>query len=159
MHWLLTTHARRYNLAHHLTGHVWQGRFKAFAIQEDGHLLTVLRYVERNPVRANLTTRAADWRWSSLTERLVPPSSPFLAPSPVALPATWASEVEAAHTEAELASLQRSVQRGCPFGDPAWAKLTALRYGLEHTLRPRGRPPKKNSEHIMPDQPSLFSNQ
>jgi putative transposase len=79
-------------------------------------------------VGANLTTRAADWRWSSLTERLVPPSNPFLAPSRVALPATWASEVEAAHTEADLACLQRSVQRGSPFGDPAWAKLTALHY-------------------------------
>ena len=47
MQWLLTTHVRRYHKNHATSGHVWQGRFKAFPIQEDEHLLTVLRYVER----------------------------------------------------------------------------------------------------------------
>jgi putative transposase len=43
VHWVLTTHVRRYNLCHGLSGHVWQGRFHAFPLQEDDHLLTVLR--------------------------------------------------------------------------------------------------------------------
>ena len=47
-------------------GYVWQGRLKAFPIQEDEHLLTVVRYVERNPLRAGLPTRAEGGRWSSL---------------------------------------------------------------------------------------------
>jgi len=54
---LLTTHASRYNRAYGLKGHVWQGRFHAFPIEQDDHLLTVLRYVERNPLRANLVGR------------------------------------------------------------------------------------------------------
>jgi len=66
MQWLLTAHARRYHRHYHSTGHVWQGRFKAFPIQEDDHLLAVLRYIERNPLRANLVARTEDWRWSSL---------------------------------------------------------------------------------------------
>ncbi len=66
MHWLLTTHVRRYLKYYSHTGHVWQGRFKAFAAQDDDHLITVVRYVERNPVRAGLVTRAEDWPWSSL---------------------------------------------------------------------------------------------
>jgi putative transposase len=66
MQWLLTTHVHGYRAAHHSSGHVWQGRFKAFAIEEDHHLLTVLRYVERNPLRAGLVERAEDWPWSSL---------------------------------------------------------------------------------------------
>jgi putative transposase len=45
MQWLLTTHVRRYHMHYHSTGHVWQGRFKAFPIEQDEHLLTVLRYV------------------------------------------------------------------------------------------------------------------
>jgi putative transposase len=49
MHWLLTTHVRRYLGHYRHSGHVWQGRFKAFPIQQDEHLLTVVRYVERNP--------------------------------------------------------------------------------------------------------------
>jgi putative transposase len=45
MQWLLTSHVRRYHRHYQGSGHVWQGRFKAFPIQQDEHLLTVLRYV------------------------------------------------------------------------------------------------------------------
>jgi REP element-mobilizing transposase RayT len=65
MQWLMTSHVRRYHRHYKSSGHVWQGRFKAFPIEQDEHLLTVLRYVERNPLRANLAPRAEDWRWSS----------------------------------------------------------------------------------------------
>ncbi len=57
MHWLQNAHVRRYHKHYHSSGHLWQGRFKAFPIQEDEHLLIVLRYVERNPLRANLVRR------------------------------------------------------------------------------------------------------
>jgi REP-associated tyrosine transposase len=66
MQWLLTAHVRRYHKHYAPSGHVWQGRFKAFPIEEDDHLLTVLRYVERNPLRAELARRAEKWAWSSL---------------------------------------------------------------------------------------------
>jgi REP element-mobilizing transposase RayT len=66
MQWLLTAHARRYHRQYGTTGHVWQGRFKAFPVEEDDHLVTVLRYVERNALRAELVSRAEDWKWSSL---------------------------------------------------------------------------------------------
>ncbi len=49
MHWLMTTHVRRYLMRYRSSGHVLQGRFKAFPAQEDEHLLAVLRYIERNP--------------------------------------------------------------------------------------------------------------
>jgi len=61
MHWLLTAHVRRYQRHYHATGHIWQGRFKAFPIQDDDHLLVVLRYVERNPLHAGLVGRAEAW--------------------------------------------------------------------------------------------------
>ena len=66
MQWLLTAHARRYHRHHGTSGHLWRGRFKAFPIQDDDHLVAVLRYVERNPVRAELVARAEDWAWSSV---------------------------------------------------------------------------------------------
>jgi len=47
-----------------------KGRFKSFPIQYDGHLLTVMRYVKRNPVRANFIDLAEDWQWSSAYVRL-----------------------------------------------------------------------------------------
>ena len=63
MHWLLNAHVRRYHKHYHSSGHIWQGRFKAFPIQQDEHLLTVLRYVERNAVRPGLVKRAERWSW------------------------------------------------------------------------------------------------
>lgn len=54
--WLTNTHTMRWH-AHHQsqgTGHLYQGRFKAFPIEEAGYLLNVLRYAERNTLRANL---------------------------------------------------------------------------------------------------------
>jgi REP element-mobilizing transposase RayT len=65
MQWLLTTQAHGYRMRYRGSGHVWQGRFKSFPIEEDEHLLTVLRYVERNPLRAGLVGRAEEWLWSS----------------------------------------------------------------------------------------------
>ena len=65
MMWLLTAQVRRYHRHYRSSGHVWQGRFKSFPIQKDEHLIAVLRYVERNPLRANLVAKAQDWRWSS----------------------------------------------------------------------------------------------
>src|SRR5262249_41326845 len=87
MRWLLTAHVPRYHQHYHSSGHVWQGRFRAFPIQEDDHLLTVLRYIERNPVRANLVECAQEWRWSSAAPP--GPESPALDPGPVPRPSGW----------------------------------------------------------------------
>lgn len=65
MHWVLNAYVRRYHQDYQSSGHLWQGRFKAFPIEQDDHLLTVLRYVERNAVRARLARRAESWNWSS----------------------------------------------------------------------------------------------
>ena len=83
MHWLLTAHVRRYQRHYHSTGHVWQGRFKAFPIQEDEHLLVVLRYIERNPLRAGLVARAEDWSWSSLGAIACRRAEPLLNSGPI----------------------------------------------------------------------------
>ena len=58
MQWLLTSHVRRYHQHYGSSGHIWQGRFKSFPVQRDGHLMTVLRYVLQNPVRAGLSSTA-----------------------------------------------------------------------------------------------------
>jgi putative transposase len=142
MQWLLTSHVRRYHRHYGGSGHVWQGRFKAFPIQEDEHFLTVLRYVERNPLRAKLARRAQAWAWSSLRQRLSPASDSFLAAGPVPIPTNWDELVHEPQTEAELAALRTSVHRGTPFGGPRWTKRVACELGLEFTLRPRGRPRK-----------------
>ena len=57
-------YSRRINLAHGWTGYLWQGRFASYPMA-DAHLVTAIRYVELNPVRAGLVARAEAWRWSS----------------------------------------------------------------------------------------------
>jgi putative transposase len=142
MQWLLTSHVRRYHRHYHGSGHVWQGRFKAFPVQRDEHFLSVLRYVERNALRAGLVSRAEDWRWSSLSCREARADCPWLSPPPVALPSNWRSLVNRVQSESELESLRRSIARGTPFGSESWKKIAVKRLGLQATIRPRGRPPK-----------------
>ena len=141
MHWLMTAHVRRYLTHYHHSGHVWQGRFKAFPIQDDGHLLTVLRYVERNPLRAGLVPKAEDWPWSSLHPDRAK-DAPRLDPGPVPRPPGWVERVNAAMTPAEEEAIVRSIRRGTPLGSETWARETADRLDLGYTLRGRGRPPK-----------------
>jgi putative transposase len=140
MQWLSTAHVRRYHSHYHTSGHVWQGRFRAFPIQEDDHLLTVLRYLERNPVRAGLVERAQDWRWSSAWPRQ--PESLVLHPGPFPRPAGWRKFVNRAQTEAEVDRLRECLRRGRPYGGPTWTAKAATRLGLQSSLRPLGRPPK-----------------
>jgi len=141
MHWLLTSHVQRHRARYKTVGRIWQGRYKAFPTQQDQHLLTVLRYVERNPVRAGLVEHAADWRWSSAGERqLSEGRASLLSPSPVPLPSPWPDWVDLPITGAELASVRRCVKRNRPLGDDIWTRDIAGRLDLTGTLRPRGRP-------------------
>jgi len=141
MHWLLTTHVQRHRVRHKTTGRIWQGRYKAIPIQVDRYLLTLLRYVERNPVRAGLTSSSRDWAWSSLTAREGHRSHcGLLAPSPLSLPSPWVPWVDTPLTERELESVRVSIRRDRPLGDPAWTRGMSERLNLVGTLSPRGRP-------------------
>lgn len=106
----------RYHGHYQTSGHVWQGRFKAFPIEGDSHLLAVLRYIERNPLRAGLVARAQDWLWSSLRERSQARADGFVDPGPVALPEGWVEWVNQPQTDGELERLRASVNRGVLYG-------------------------------------------
>ena len=105
------------------SGHLYQGRFKSFPVQDDGHFLTVCRYVERNALRANLVKQAEDWRCSSLHRWSsgIAAEKELLSPWPVRRNAGWLEHVNSPQTDAELAAIRRSVNRGSPFGDETWA--------------------------------------
>jgi putative transposase len=147
MHWVQNTHVRRYHQHYHGSGHIWQGRYKSFPIEEDEHLLTVLRYIERNPVRAKLAKRAEQWSWSSARYWEAGAMGPVnLTAGPAKRPAKWLEWVNRSLTLAELEALRRSVNRGTPYGSSNWVEKTCKRLGLEGTLRPRGRP-RKEPDH------------
>jgi putative transposase len=99
-----------------------------------------LRYVERNPLRANLVERSQDWKWSSLKPAERSGLVGLLSEGPFVKPTQWTRIVNGVETEAELKSLRQCVARGTPFGDADWQGATATQLGIEASLRPRGRP-------------------
>jgi putative transposase len=144
MRWLTVTHAQRLH-AHRndgAGGHVYQGRFKSFPVQEDHHFLVLMRYVERNALRAKLVARADDWQWSSLWRRqhAKVAQQKILTEWPVRRPTHWLRIVNAKQDEAEEKAVQASIERSRPLGSPKWLEQAAAAMGLEWTLRPRGRP-------------------
>jgi putative transposase len=145
--WLTLTHTQRWHAHRHSagTGHVYQGRFKSFPIQHDEHLYAVARYVERNALRANLVRRAEDWPFGSLARWLRGSAEDrsLLAAWPMPRKANWVEYVNAPQSEAEIAAVRHSVQRGSPFGDESWSEKTVRRLQLESTIRPQGRPKKQ----------------
>jgi putative transposase len=141
MHWVFTTHVRWHHAKYSTTGRLWQGRFKAFVIQADQHLLTVMRYVERNALRANLVERAEDWRWGSLAWRRSP-SGIALGNSPAPLPPYWRHLVNEPQTAAEMAEIRTCVNRQRPFGAENWVAAQAEALGVDQSLAPMGRPRK-----------------
>ncbi len=141
---LTLTHTQRYH-AHHGTtgyGHVYQGRYKSFPVQDDDHFYVVCRYVERNALTAKLVKRSEDYRWGSLYNWLGGDSPIVLATWPIRRLPRWVERVNEALTPNELSALRYSVKRGLPYGDEAWTAETANRLGLESTTKPRGRPKK-----------------
>lgn len=141
---LSVTHASRWLVHRGLagSGHVYQGRFKSFPVQKEDYLLVLLRYIERNPLRAGLVKRADDWRWGSLWRRVHGSAKQraMLSDLPVTLPRNWRQRVNQPETDAELEAIRRCVTRGQPLGDDKWTRRMATKLGLESTLRPRGRP-------------------
>ncbi len=146
MQWLTMTHAQRWHAHRHTggRGHLYQSRFKSFAIQKDGHFLNVCRYVERNALRAKLVRRAENWRWSSLAARdgKAEAMKELLADWPVDRPTDWVQWVNEAEDPKELMALRCSRDRGRPYGGASWVGTTARRLGVESSLRAVGRPKK-----------------
>ena len=141
------THTQRHH-AHHAsagTGHLYQGRFKSFVVQDDAHFLTVSRYVEANALRGKLVRRAEDWPEQPLA------NVAWQAKSIAADPSL------ANHSTKRLACIRKPARRATRDACSAWLRAARASVwsgelgsgrsreptGLKCTLRPRGRPPKE----------------
>jgi putative transposase len=143
MQWLMTSHVRRHHKRYQSDGHIWQGRFKAFPAQSDWHILSVMRYIERNPLRANLVATAQEWPWSSLRAWQVGNPGNLLDIAPIPRPENWLEWVNQPQSQEELDAIRTSIDRGSPLGQEQWTRQIAEELGLQSTLRSRGRPVKR----------------
>ena len=147
MAWLTATHSKRWHAYRRTdgTGHVYQGRYKAFPVSSDAHFLRLCRYVERNPLRAGLVARAEDWPWSSLAQRAVRRDPISLAEWPIPRPADWGDLVQLDVIE-ETLELRHAVSRSAPYGPEDWRGQIAGQLQLASSLTPVGRPRKRKRE-------------
>jgi putative transposase len=121
------------------------------AIQDDGHLLVVLRYIEANPVRAGIVSDPKDYRWSSygqhglgLVDTLLDgfPEWEQLGPTEAERRRRWRLKARGPQKGDELTAVRDSLRTGRPLGTPAWVEGVAARLGLDLAPRRRGRPRK-----------------
>jgi putative transposase len=143
---LTITHVRRWS-EHRRTvgeGHVYQGRYKSFPCQSDEHAWTVLRYVERNPLRAKLVERAQEWPWSSLGQELLEEKVrlPLASSPPGARRADWIDWVNLPQTPAEESAIVSCIEKSRPFGSDRWLQRAMRTLGWREQ-KMRGRPKKR----------------
>ena len=94
-------------------GHIFQRRYWNKPVEGDGYLMTVMKYVEANPVRAGLTDSAHNWEWSSMWDR-VTGERDLLHPSPIWLPDDWPTIVTVPLQQPDLDRIRRPIKRGRP---------------------------------------------
>ena len=112
----------------------------------DQYYFQVLRYIERNALRAGLAARAEHWKWCSLSTWKSPEPDetwPLAPPHPCG--EGWVEHVNQPQTEAEVEAIRLCTRRGRPLGSQPWVERTAHRLGLASTLRDRGRPKAESS--------------
>lgn len=144
MRWLGTAHTRRYHAQTETVGHghLYQGRYKSFLVEDDFHLLTVLKYIERNPIRAKLTQAAENWRWGSACRRTqgTAKEKMLLADSPVPLPRSYRSWINEPEPSEALSEIRHAIVKSIPYGTGSWRERMVKQHNLEQTLRYPGRP-------------------
>ena len=144
MRWVTTTHVRQRRVMTKTVGegHLYQGTYKSFPVEEDKHLHDLIRYVEQNPLRAKLTKKAEDWQWSSLYRRLRNTSADEkLLPSlPTTLPTTYLDSVNTLFHKKNLESIRHSINKGTPYGSSSWVDHMVDEYKMHSTVRSTGRP-------------------
>ena len=127
-------YTRLVNFRAGVRGHLFQERFHSFPIQQDRHLLTVVRYIERNPVRAQLARQAEEYRWSSARHHALGVPDALMTHSPIReMAPDWRAFVR--NEDDELEPLRRHVRTGRPWGTTEW--ITSLEQRLGRPLHPR----------------------
>ncbi len=143
MQWLTLTHTQRWHTINKTigTGHLYQGRYKAFLIQGDRHLFSVIRYVEQNPLRAKFVSRSENWNFSSLSRRLFPDTERrgMLTEWPISMPEDYLAFVNTWIDEDEKEQIEHSIIKSKPFGANQWTEDIVEKYNLKATIRKRGR--------------------
>ncbi|MGF1613824.1 MAG: transposase [Gammaproteobacteria bacterium] len=130
------------------TGTLWEGRFKASAVQEEDYLIACYRYIELNPVRAGMVERPEDYPWSSYRANALGARDRLITPHPVYLtcgtdaPGRQAAyrQLFATHLDADLLrNVRTCLQTGTPLGNDRFGAQLEQALGIRVGYSTRGR--------------------
>ena len=144
---------RRYvqyiNRSYRRTGSLWEGRFKSSLVQAEEYLLTCMRYIELNPVRANMVNDPAQYRWSSyrhnglgqVDERIAPHSLYLsLDRDKAARLAEYRGLFRSELDDAALADIRLALAQGQPLGSERFSEIMCAAAGVRRAKKGPGRP-------------------
>jgi putative transposase len=137
-------YTRMINFRHGWRGHLWQGRFSSFVMDEK-HLLAASRYIEMNPVRAHLVKTPWDYPWSSAKAHLHGMDDSVVNVRPLLeMVGDWKTFIESAIDENEYTTLRRHEKTGRPLGDVPFVKSLELALGRILSKQKPGPKPHDN---------------
>lgn len=146
-----------FNTTHQRTGTLWEGRYRATLIESETYLFTCSRYIELNPVRAEMVRHPRDYRWSSYAYHAAGTSNPLLTPHALyqQLGGTAAERQQAYrdffrhHLSGEtLDAIREATNKAWALGSEKFKDRLAKKLERRVSPLPRGRPAvSRNSEH------------
>ena len=136
-------YTRMINFREGWRGHLWQGRFASF-IMEERYLLACTRYIEYNPVRAGLAKRPDDWKWSSAGAHMDEKDDILVKTSPLLeiVNTPWRDFLSSDIHASEIELFRKHERTGRPLGKTTFVKQ--LETILDRRLRPKKPGRKKN---------------
>jgi putative transposase len=136
-------YSRRINFREDWRGHLWQGRFASFVMDEP-YLLAAARQIELNPVRAGLVVAPSNYRWSSARAHLRGKDDGLVnASALLKIAGSWRRLLSSAATEEEIETFRRHERTGRVLGDEDFQKR--LEKNLGRVLRRQKPGPKRAS--------------
>jgi putative transposase len=157
-------YAQYVNRVYRRSGSIWEGRFKASLIQAEEYLLTCYRYIELNPVRADMVCDPSEYRWSSYRWHGLGVSNELITDHP--LYAALGTDEETrrsayralfrAHLDDDaLTEIRNASNRGLPLGNERFREQMEIALGRRLGLQPKGRREKEISNIPLPGQMGL----
>jgi putative transposase len=140
-------YTRQINFRYGWRGHLWQERFHSFPMNES-HLAAAVRYVELNPVRAQLVSRAKDWKWSSAHAHLAGADDALVRVEPMLkLFPDWTGYL-AGGSQDDPERIRRHTRTGRPLGDSSFIMAAESLTGRILARRKPGRKPGSNATPV-----------
>ncbi len=139
-------YSQYFNKKKKASGHLWQGRFYS-CVMDDDYLVTALRYVERNPVRAGIVRKPWQWKWSSAGEHVGQRNGIIDIENITTLIDTsdeeWKDYIDLAENREEVENIRKHTLLGRPLGTEDFIAKLGKRLGKVLSVLPRGRPKRK----------------